>query len=457
MTLLDDLSGFEFEETMAIVFEKLGYEDVEVAEQVADKGRDVIMTDPDDGAAVIVECKHTDSVSRPDIQKLDSAVSTYEYDGPTRGMIATTGRLTNPAERYANRVDIEILDGRRLRSIADEIGMDIYNGRIEIVCEDTLTPIHPRGTLTPIYETVQDIRNLTRSTISSVQSTLTLVPVVAAQTHVSRTFETGAGVIRRLDARSTIVLDASRGGPTQLSSAVQSLVVSNLDHTESIDIPAYHEIFETVHKRRFGRTENEYRDAVIDRTITRHTKTVTYTGDNNVTYEQECEPRRSDVTIEAFEPVYAPRVNASVPLGDHTYDIDWYGAGSEVAVTTETFHACRVCDEADTGVGFDLRWVHGRLVGAFKDPAFTYCDNCGRIACRAHIRTERLTGEPVCTACATVDRFSGARRYFFDDDNRAAFSDQYDAMHPIDKVRENTLAIGVAIATVFLLLLLALA
>jgi restriction endonuclease Mrr len=52
---------------------------------------------------IVVECKHTDAVGRPVVQKLHSAVATFEFDGHKRGMVATTGRFTGPAEEYAER------------------------------------------------------------------------------------------------------------------------------------------------------------------------------------------------------------------------------------------------------------------------------------------------------------------------------------------------------------------
>jgi restriction endonuclease Mrr len=51
--------------------------------------------------AIVVECKHTGTVGRPVVQKLHSAIATFEFDGPKRGMVVTTGRFTNPAQEYA--------------------------------------------------------------------------------------------------------------------------------------------------------------------------------------------------------------------------------------------------------------------------------------------------------------------------------------------------------------------
>jgi restriction endonuclease Mrr len=99
---------------------------------------------------VVVECKHTGTVGRPVVQKLHSAVATFEFDGPKRGMVATTGRFTGPAVEYAERLrrnddpyPIELIDGEDLREIADDIGLDLYNGRIEILCDETLRPFDP--------------------------------------------------------------------------------------------------------------------------------------------------------------------------------------------------------------------------------------------------------------------------------------------------------------------------
>jgi len=124
MAVLDDLSGFEFEDVIEDVFRNLGYENVRQADRTADEGRDVLMEEVVDGTrrAIIVECKHTGTVGRPVVQKLHSAIATFDFDGPKRGMVVTTGRFTNPAQEYANRLQqnddphaIELLDGEDLR------------------------------------------------------------------------------------------------------------------------------------------------------------------------------------------------------------------------------------------------------------------------------------------------------------------------------------------------------
>src|SRR6056297_4027187 len=175
MAVLDDLSGFEFEDLMEDVFRSLGYENVRQAEKTADEGRDVLMEEVVDGTrrAVVVECKHTGTVGRPVVQKLHSAIATFEFDGPKRGMVATTGRFTGPAIEYAERLErndnpypIELIDGEDLREIADDIGLDLYNGRIEILCNETLRPYDPAADVdTPVREAFRDIENIEASNL----------------------------------------------------------------------------------------------------------------------------------------------------------------------------------------------------------------------------------------------------------------------------------------------------
>ena len=134
MAVLDDLSGFEFED----VFRNLGYENARQAVKTADEGRDILMEEVVDGTrrGIVVECKHTGTVGRPVIQKLHSAIATFEYDGPKRGMVVTTGRFTEPAREYATRLDqnddpylIELIDGHRTRWCATSL-----NGCTTRVC-----------------------------------------------------------------------------------------------------------------------------------------------------------------------------------------------------------------------------------------------------------------------------------------------------------------------------------
>jgi restriction endonuclease Mrr len=445
MPVLDDLSGYEFEDVMEDVFRNLGYENVRQAHRTADEGRDVLMEEMVDGTrrGVVVECKHTGTVGRPVVQKLHSAIATFEFDGPKRGMVATTGRFTGPATEYAQRLrqnddpyPIELIDGEELREIADEIGLDLYNGRIEILCDETLRPYDPATSVTaPVEEAFRDIDNIESADLPAPGSRVTFRPVVAVTADTNAVFETSVGVIHRVNDRSRFVVHAERGHPRTATSDVSTLVLENLHTTVKLDTDRVQKLYNTTEERRFGQTQTEYKDWAVDRLREYHTTTVSYTGDNNVTYTKTCEPKRSDISVQSIEPVYVPQVQQTTELQGYAYPYEYFTAGPSRVTAEDGIHRCVHCDTART------------------DGDYTYCANCGSINCDSHITVERLEGTPVCTGCAVTDRFAFKTKYFYDEQNREAFREQYESMSFYEKSMENTpLAVGTLVVIVLVLL-----
>ena len=445
MPVLDDLSGFEFEDVMEDVFRNLGYDNVRQAERTADEGRDVMMEEVVDGTrrGIVVECKHTGTVGRPVVQKLHSAIATFEFDEPKRGMVVTTGRFTNPAIEYAQRLQrnddpypIELIDGEDLREIADEIGLDLYNGRIEILCDETLRPHDPAASVTaPVKEAFRDIENIQASKLPTPYSTVTFRPVVAVTADTNAVCETSVGVIHRINERSRFVVHAERGRPQAASGDVSNLVLENLHATVDLDADRFESLFDAVDDQRFGQTQTEYKDWAVDRLRDHHTTTVSYTGDNNVTYTKTCEPNRTDISVQSIEPVYLPQVRHTTDLQEYSYPYEYFAAGPSRVTSEDEIHQCVHCDTTGT------------------DNTYTYCANCGSINCDSHIKTERLEETPVCTGCAVTERFAFKSKYFYDEENRDAFREQYEAMPFYEKAMENTLLAVGAVGVVVLVLL----
>jgi restriction endonuclease Mrr len=440
MTVLDDLSGFEFEDVMEDVFRNLGYENVRQASRTADEGRDIIMEETVDGQrrTIIVECKHTDSVGRPTVQKLHSAVATYDDDGPKRGMVATTGRFTGPAREYTDDLaengdpyPIELLDGTDLRELADEVGLDLYNGRIEILCEETLRPYDPtRGPASAVENAFRSVENIDASDVPDPELWVQFQPTVTVRAEVDATFEMSVGVIHRIREREALALDAARDGAAPLDPTLARLVVDNLDQRIDLDEAEFGDVFTELEIKRFGQTETEYKEYAVDRLRKRHTTTVRYTGDNNVTYTKTCEPNHSDVSVQSITPTYVPRIRAAVDFGTYAYHYEYYAAGPSRFTVDDGIHRCQQCGESD-------------------DEPYTYCANCHSINCSDHIETERLVGDPVCTGCAVTDRFFYSQKYFYDEDNLDQFRAEYEAMPVYEKALENKpLLAGVAVSTV---------
>ncbi|WP_254832828.1 restriction endonuclease [Haloglomus salinum] len=445
MPILDELSGFEFEDVMEDVFRNLGYENVRQAAKTADEGRDIVMEEVVDGTrrSIVVECKHTGSVGRPVVQKLHSAIATHDFDGPKRGMVVTTGRFSGPAEEYAERLDanddpypIELVDGRDLRELAEEVGLDLYNGRIEVLCDETLRPRDPTGTVdSPLFEVVRDVENLSVADLPPADRRAHFQPVVVVSARVQATFETSVGVVHRVDEADAIALHAGRGGPTPCSSAVAQLVASNLSQAVDLDEDAFAETFDDLVVDRFGQTQTEYKDWAVDRFRRRHTTTVRYTGDNNVTYTKECEPRQSDISVQSVTPIYLPQVRFGVTLGEYTHGYEAYVAGPSRVTVEDAVRRCVHC-ETDA-----------------SDETYTYCANCGSINCERHTKTERLEGTPVCTGCSVTEQFAFATKHFYDEANLETFREEYEAMAVHEKAMENPPLVGGGAVTAVVLAL----
>jgi restriction endonuclease Mrr len=324
--------------------------------------------------AIVVECKHTDTVGRPVVQKLHSAIAPFDFDGPKRGMVVTTGRFTNPAQEYADRLrgnddpnPIELIDGEDLREIADEIGLDLYNGRIEILCDETLRPYDAATNVdAPVREAFRDIENIAAADVPSPYSRVQFRPVVAVTADTDAVFETPVGVIHRINDRTRFVVHAERGHPQIADDTVATLVTENLHATVDLDAEGFAQSFDDVEECRFGQTQTEYKEWAVDRLQDHHTTTVTYTGDNNVTYNKTCKPNRSDISVQSIEPVYLPEVRQTTELGEYSYPYEYYAAGPSRVTREDGIHRCVRCDTS--GV----------------DETYTYCPNCGAIACSSH-------------------------------------------------------------------------
>lgn len=429
MPILDNLSGFEFEDIMEDVFRNLGYVNVRQSAKTGDEGRDVLMEEVvnETRRGIVVECKHTDSVGRPVIQKLHSAVATFDYDGPKRGMVVTTGRYTEPAREYAERLQrnndpypIELIDGTDLREIADDIGLDLYNGRIEILCDETLRPFDPaNGIASPLREAFRDVANFDPAELSDPYAMLQLRPVLSITAETNAVFETSVGVIHQINETNTLVVNADRTRPTIIDSSVSSLVTNNIRQTINVDEGQFGAQFDEFEVERFGQTETEYKDWAVGQLQDYHMTTVTYTGDNNVTYNKTCKPNQSDISVGSITPVYLPRVRLTASIGEYNYPYKHFAAGPSRVTIEDGVHRCVHCDAEG------------------MNHSYTYCQNCGSISCSSHTKTERLEGTPVCTGCAITKRFAFKTKYFYDEDNLKEFGQEYQQMPIHERSMEN--------------------
>ncbi len=440
MTVLDDLSGLEFESLMVDVFRNYGYENVRQTPKTGDEGRDILMTESVNGQRqdVVVECKHMEQVGREIVQKLHSAVITYDYSGPTRGMVVTSGTYTAQAREYVEKVktngdgiEIELVDGNTLLDIADETGLDLQNGAVELICRRTLPPGDVES---PVTEQFEAIKNVATTDLGRIESTAEFRPVVTIETHTDAQFETSVGCIHRVNERDTFHIHGDHTPPQPIDSPLRQLISGNAYRTLELADAKEQDGFVDTGVVRFRHAESDFEAWAVDQLQKKYTTTVEYTGDNNVDYEKECVPTESHVSISELRSVYVPRIRSETQLNEYTYTLAYDAVGPDRHIVDNEITRCVHCD-----------WSWTPL---------TYCDNCGSINCWRHIRTERVDNEPVCTDCAVTERFALRKRYFYDEDNRGQFRHEYEQRPLHRQLLENKPLIAGVILVIALVALL---
>ena len=112
---LADLSPFDFEDYMAELLKKLGYNNIIQTPYSNDGGKDIICSY--EGKTYYVECKHynkSNKVSRPQLQKLFAAMT---EDSVNNGIFVTTSSFTLEALEYGQKYHIRTIDGNELAEI----------------------------------------------------------------------------------------------------------------------------------------------------------------------------------------------------------------------------------------------------------------------------------------------------------------------------------------------------
>lgn len=106
----DDMTGKEFEQLVARLFERDGYTNVGIPGGSGDLGADVLATAPD-GSVVVVQCKRYSEkarVSSPDMQKFLGTCFTEH--GADHAWFVTTTRFSEPARDLGTRRGVTLVD-----------------------------------------------------------------------------------------------------------------------------------------------------------------------------------------------------------------------------------------------------------------------------------------------------------------------------------------------------------
>ena len=300
-----------------------------------------------------------------------------------------------------------------------------------IHCEETLPVGDPTRTLAEVL--LEDVENApSRAALPEPSIDVAFRPVVDVEAVTRATFETSVGVIHRIDSRDHLVVEAGRDGPRLAPDGTVDLV-----GVETVPLAEERARFDG-EVTSFEGTVADHRAWAVEQLCDALETTVTYTGPDDVSYDADCRPSPEDVDVVGFEPLYVPRVDVAVELGGYVHRYRYDAAGGRHRPHVDEVRRCVHCESED-GRG-----------------SYTYCDNCGSISCETHAKTERLTGEPICTGCAVTADFAYATAYFADEEHLETFRDAYEAMPVHRKAMENPQLVA-AFGAVILLVVVGLA
>jgi len=299
----------------------------------------------------------------------------------------------------------------------DRPGAAPTDGGREILCEVTLPVGDPKHV---VYDAFEDVANAPlRADLPEPTVAVRYLPVVDVEAVTRGTFEASTGVVHRVDSRDHVVVEADDRGPQLAPEAVVDLVGVEPVPLEEAQAECGGAAVQ------FGDTGEAVREWVTERLCDLLAEEVTYTDDDGQRHTVECRPAPDDVAVSSMQALYLPRVEAAVELGDYRHRLEYDAAGDRHVLRDDGVRRCDRCDGCDV------------TAGETASATYTYCDNCGSVACDAHLRTERLTGEPVCTGCAVTEEYALATNYFFDEENAATFRRRYEELPLHEKLLEH--------------------
>ncbi len=434
--LLENLNGFEFEELIADIFRKKGFKNVVVTPRTNDGGKDIIMDEVASSGEVIkvvVECKHHKTgIGRPVIQKLHSAVSTLEYSGKKKGYIVSSSTFTDSAVDYVQIVNkqsdnliLELIDGKKLKEITCDLGINLKNGVIEAISNNSISYSSESVIKTSTLESNFDnINNINKDQVSVEGLKITFHPIFYINYDIDSQCATSVGVIHEESGDGQLIIDGRTGN--ELKKEFRSFLLKNI-HNES-------EIINGTclqYKLDFQKNENELKNRAISEIINSHTKDVTYKGKNNVTYNKTCTPSPKDIIIHNCRSLYYPEWTLSIKAKQKDYTVSFVESAGDILTVRNDTKICQICNHKIE----KNRW---------------YCTYCGSIICKKHLKVTRLRKVKICVNCSITKSFFGTKKYFESDEELEAFNNYYASLPIYKKIGENPYLVCSIIFTIII-------
>jgi restriction system protein len=418
--VIDKLDGYQFEELIARIMKKNGYENIRITPKSRDLGKDIIMDGPS-GAIIVVECKHQKFVGRPVVQKLQGALSHEKQHNPTRsvqGMVVTSGAFSQEAIEYTQTISekIRLIDGRALRELCKNLDILILNGKVQIIHNKSFRNISEDEAKDCSLKCFSQTYGAEKY-IPSIDSKLNFRPSLYVTYSVNFTTSTSIGCIDKYSASGDLATHGITG--KTLNDEVKKFFFSNNLDSENIK-PS-----DADKKSPYEFTQNDLEEHALNYIIKQHTHKVKYSGKNSVTYYKTCTPKNQDIYLQLFLPVYLPLWTNSLKVMQFEYTQKFYAKGDKRLFIQDELKDCKICNKNRPNYN-----------------EMNVCSECARIVCKKHIKIDYLDKKtPICTIHAKPLRLFIQKKYFASENTLSEYRQSWKAMKVYKKVYEDKIVL----------------
>jgi len=422
--ILDGLDGYQFEELVAKIMKRKGYENIKVQPYSHDVGKDIIMNGTN-GEKVLVECKHQQFVGRPIIQKLQGAMSHEEQNGKgeeVKGIIVTSGTFSNEAITYNKSIgeDIELIDGKQLNVLCKKLNIVILNGRIQIIHNKSFRNINEKEAKESSLLGYSKIYGHKKNK-PSIKTKNEFRPACFIKYNVGFDTHTSVGRVDSYLNSGKIIIDGVTG--KDLNENLADFFFSNKIETEDINDKNHEK------KIHYEFTENDIEEHAINFIMEKHKHNVSYMGNNNRVYTKTCTPKRRDADIKEFLSVYMPLWENEIKIQNITYKQEFYVKSDNKFYLVDDLKKCKICDREEDD---------------YQD--MNICPECGRIVCEKHVKIDYLDKEtPICTIHAKPFKLYIQNKYFATKENLKEYKEWWESQGFFKRLYEDKIAFGLSI------------
>ncbi len=435
---IDNLSGFEFEDLVAKIMDKVGYYNIQIMDRTNDKGKDILMNYEKDSISypVVVECKHMESVGRPVIQKLQGAMLHEKRSSShIKGIVVTSGKFSSTVKKYVdeinryekNQMEIELIDGKKLREICENNNIVILNGKVQVITDKVVEHLSKNEIKIVIEKKFKTIIGSNTDFLKS-KIDLSFIPSYCIQYDINSSTSTNVGCIYKINAKDQrIVLEAN--ALSEIDSYYYEHFFKSFPNLKHLDSREKEKIVP------FEFSENEIEKKAIDLIIKKYTKNVRYIGGNNVSYNKICKPKFKDIRIDETFPIYLPRFENNINVIDNNYKQIIFANRDKLLYTKDELDKCIVCGKNKV----------------FFDENKYLCSVCGKILCAFHRKLDYLNQTPICLEHAISRKLFIQNIYFASKKSLKQFNEIWGYKNIISKIFTDKILTGLIIFLIIFL------